>query len=41
MAFKIEGKEIYPVFVFAVLFSSLLSGKTWQACAQQRKTTPL
>jgi len=35
MAFKIEGKEMYPIFVFAKCFSSLLSGKAWQACAQQ------
>jgi len=30
-----EYKEMYPIFVFAVLlFSSLLSAKAWQACAQ-------
>ena len=35
MAFKIEGKEMYPIFVFAVLLvSSLLRGKAWKACSQ-------
>ena len=36
MAFKFEGKEMYPIFVSAVLLvNSLQSGKAWQACAQQ------
>jgi len=36
MAFKIEGEEMYHIFVFAVLLaSSLQSGKAWEACAQQ------
>ena len=38
MAFKLDGKEMYPIFVFAKCFwscSSLLSGKVWQACSQQ------
>ena len=29
MAFQIESKEMYPIFVFIVLLV------TWQACAQQ------
>jgi len=31
MAFKIEGKEMYPIFVFArvLLVSPLLRGKVW------------
>jgi len=36
MAFKFKGKEMYPIFVSAVLLvNSLQSGKAWQACAQQ------
>jgi len=36
MAFKFEGKEMYPIFFFAVLLvNSLQSGKVWQACTQQ------
>jgi len=36
MAFKSEGKEMYAIFVFAVLLvNSLQSGKVWQACTQQ------
>jgi len=38
MAFRTEGKEMYPVFVFEVLFvNSLQSVKAWQACAQQKE----
>jgi len=40
MTFKIEGEEMYPIFVLASVVSSLRSGKVWQACAQQRKTIP-
>jgi len=34
-AFEIEGKVMYPIFVFAKNFSScsLLSRTAWQACA--------
>jgi len=37
MELKIEGKEIYPIFVFAKCCweISLQSGMAWQACAQQ------
>jgi len=37
MAFKIEGKEMYLNIWFCnvLLMRSLLSGKAWQACAQQ------
>jgi len=36
MAFKFEGKEMYPIFVFAVLLvDSLQSGKVWRSCTQQ------
>jgi len=40
MAFKIEGKEMYTIFIFAVLLvSSLQSDKAWQACAQQTENS--
>jgi len=36
MAFKFEGKEMHPIFVFAVLLvNSLQRGKVWQSCTQQ------
>ena len=38
MAFKIEGKEMYPIFVFAKCCWSVHSkvySKAWQAFAQQ------
>jgi len=37
MAFEIEGKEMYPIFVFAKCCWSIQSKvvKTWQACAQR------
>jgi len=37
MTFKTEGKEMYPILCLreVLLISSLLSGKAWQACAQQ------
>jgi len=37
MELKIEGKEMYPIFVFAKCCweISLQSGMAWQACAQQ------
>jgi len=44
MALKIEGEEMYPILVFAVLLvSSLQNSKAWQACAQKtaNPTQPL
>jgi len=37
MAFEIEGKEMYPIFVFAkcCLTVHSQSGMAWQECAQQ------
>jgi len=36
MAFKIEGKEMYPSFFSqCVVGHCTLSGKAWQACAQR------
>jgi len=35
MAFQFEGKEMYPIFVLAVLsVNSFQSGKDWQECEQ-------